>query len=438
MTSERLGRCHDACRRWATSPQAAADFCVVRHEPVKTCFIVTDVELPSTAGPVTDSTVATRHGRPPPLRFGAMVAIVLALVTGITMPVILSSRPAAADPVTDLQAQAAQLAHQILKQQLEIGGLQQQYGQATQQVQTITSAIATTRAAVRNDQHKIKEDIKHLRTAALFAYMTSDTSAGNSSSAVFSSNERTAQVRNVYQNLVAGNVNVALDQLHTDQANLRHRQQDLQLQQHQAESAQRHAADLVQQSQQVTNQLQSEQSQVKGRLAAAIAQQQAARAAAATAAIWVAQQAAAAQAAAAQRAQVQQAAQSAAPQPSAPAVSPAPSQTSSPPPQSPAPTPAVVAPASSGGSVPALNSFLQCVVQHESGGNYSVVSPSGQYFGAFQFSQSTWNYAAQLAGMPNLIGVAPNTASVAQQNALAIALYSADGSSPWYDPCTTG
>jgi hypothetical protein len=55
--------------------------------------------------------------------------------------------------------------------------------------------------------------------------------------------------------------------------------------------------------------------------------------------------------------------------------------------------------------------------------------------GAFQFSQSTWNEAAQLAGLPGLVGVPPNDASKADQDTLAIALYDADGEQPWYDPC---
>ena len=57
---------------------------------------------------------------------------------------------------------------------------------------------------------------------------------------------------------------------------------------------------------------------------------------------------------------------------------------------------------------PALNPFLQCVVQAESGGNYGAVSPNGLYMGAFQFSQSTWNVAAQDAGLPGLVGMPPN------------------------------
>jgi hypothetical protein len=87
---------------------------------------------------------------------------------------------------------------------------------------------------------------------------------------------------------------------------------------------------------------------------------------------------------------------------------------------------------------PQLPPFLQCVLQAESGGDYQAVSPDGQYMGGFQFSQSTWNQAAQLAGMPQLINVPPNEATPAQQDDLAIALYNADGEQPWNDQCATG
>ncbi len=86
-------------------------------------------------------------------------------------------------------------------------------------------------------------------------------------------------------------------------------------------------------------------------------------------------------------------------------------------------------------SDPSLPPFLQCVLQAESGGDYQAVSPNGLYMGAFQFSQATWNEAAQLAGLPQLIGVAPNDASKADQDTLAIALYDADGEQPWNDSC---
>ena len=87
---------------------------------------------------------------------------------------------------------------------------------------------------------------------------------------------------------------------------------------------------------------------------------------------------------------------------------------------------------------PQLPPFLQCVLQVESGGDYQAVSPDGQYMGGFQFSQPTWNEAAQLAGMPQLVNVPPNVATPAQQDDLAIALYNADGEQPWNDSCASG
>ena len=88
-------------------------------------------------------------------------------------------------------------------------------------------------------------------------------------------------------------------------------------------------------------------------------------------------------------------------------------------------------------SDPALNPFLQCVVQAESGGNYGAVSPNGLYMGAFQFSQPTWNVAAQDAGLPGLVGMPPNVATKADQDTLAVALYALDGSQPWLgDRCS--
>ena len=95
-----------------------------------------------------------------------------------------------------------------------------------------------------------------------------------------------------------------------------------------------------------------------------------------------------------------------------------------------------VAPASSGD--PVLPPFLQCVLRVESGGNYAAVSPGGTYMGGFQFSQPTWNEAAQLAGMPQLVNVPPNQATPAEQDDLAIALYQADGQQPWNDSCRGG
>jgi type IV secretory pathway VirB10-like protein len=66
----------------------------------------------------------------------------------------------------------------------------------------------------------------------------------------------------------------------------------------------------------------------------------------------------------------------------------------------------------------------------ESSGNYSAVSASGTYRGAYQFARSTWDSVAR-SNYPHLVGVDPASASPADQDAMALALYRSSGSSPW-------
>ncbi|MEJ5256461.1 MAG: transglycosylase family protein [Acidimicrobiales bacterium] len=106
----------------------------------------------------------------------------------------------------------------------------------------------------------------------------------------------------------------------------------------------------------------------------------------------------------------------------------------------PAKAPASVAPAppqlsTAPGMTPQESSFLACVRRRESGGNYSIVSANGLYYGAYQFLRSTWDSTARLAGRGDLVGVAPNQASPADQDALALFLYRRSGPAPWGGAC---
>ncbi|MEZ5166383.1 MAG: transglycosylase family protein [Acidimicrobiales bacterium] len=66
----------------------------------------------------------------------------------------------------------------------------------------------------------------------------------------------------------------------------------------------------------------------------------------------------------------------------------------------------------------------------ESTDNYRAVSSSGTYRGAYQFDRSTWN---DVAGrhFPWLVGVDPAAADPWWQDAMARALWSERGRSPW-------
>jgi hypothetical protein len=79
--------------------------------------------------------------------------------------------------------------------------------------------------------------------------------------------------------------------------------------------------------------------------------------------------------------------------------------------------------------------FLTCVRTRESGGNYSAVNPAGPYLGAYQFLQTTWNAAANHAGLTTLIGVPPNVATPYDQDHVAWVLYQWQGAAPWGGSC---
>ena len=112
-----------------------------------------------------------------------------------------------------------------------------------------------------------------------------------------------------------------------------------------------------------------------------------------------------------------------APPTTAPPVTAPPTTTAPPPTTTTAPPP----PDPSGEPTPAQWAALR---DCESGGDYTAVSASGIYRGAYQFSQDTWDW---VAGMTHgrLIGVDPAAAAPSDQDALAFGLWRVRGSSPW-------
>lgn len=68
----------------------------------------------------------------------------------------------------------------------------------------------------------------------------------------------------------------------------------------------------------------------------------------------------------------------------------------------------------------------------ESTDDYGAVSPSGRYRGGYQFSRGTWDWTATtFAGRPDLVGADPASAAPADQDAMAVALYVAEGPGHW-------
>jgi hypothetical protein len=323
----------------------------------------------------------------------ALCGLGVAAVLGATLCSPIA--PAGADSITTLQQQAAALSQEMLREQLQINAFQQQRAADMAGLAADEAQLKQMGAQLGVLHHRIGSDLSQLRIDAVKVYVAGGTQADGTNSLFAASPSNGAT--SVYSQVMTGNLTTAVAKLKSDRQALRTAET---AQQQVASAAQRQlqGADVALVAAQSTEQaLARQRSNVTGALAAAISQQQA-------------QEAAAARAAAA--------AAAAASQPSGGGVSP--------PAAAPSPVP---------GGMPQLPPFLRCVIQAESGGNYQAISPTGQYMGAFQFAQPTWNEAARLAGIPSLIGVPPYKASPRDQDLLAIALYNADGEQPWYDPC---
>jgi peptidoglycan hydrolase CwlO-like protein len=338
------------------------------------------------------------------------------LATALTATMAISAAPAAGDQVSDLKTQAAQLARDLVLEQLQINSYQQQYDVDGAKVAQDEAKISSTQDQISADAHRVSRDRQRLQEEALSAYVNlSPVAAG--SQVLFVGSQNDALARTEYEEVVSGNTNLTVDALHIDENGLRAQRATLEQQEAQDQATTNHQAAQANAARKTQVELSSKQSQITGQLAVAVAQQQAAQAAAAAQAVRAAQAAAAASAAASRS--------------SASSTNRSPTNTT----QTADPPGASGVGGTGPTGDPSLPPFLQCVLKVESGGDYQAVSPGGTYMGGFQFSQATWNEAAQLAGMPQLVNVPPNEATPAQQDDLAIALYNADGQQPWDDSC---
>jgi len=320
------------------------------------------------------------------LRSSLGALTVLALV--IALAPLVASRPAGADQVGSLRARAKQIAAELIQEQLEVGAFEQQYSVDTERVNRDEAAIASTRAQIQADARGIAVRLRDVRRVAVMSYVLNGSVSSDSGPALFANNVETVKSEDVYATVSEGDLTEAVAQLRTAQRALQADETTLDAQEASDRSEQQREAGALQTADTTAQQLSGLQSQVTGQLGAAVSQAQAAAEATAQSAVLSAE---------------------------------------------------VHSVDLTPGSVdPALPPFLICVRQVESGGNYAAVSPNGVYRGAFQFDQPTWNGAAQAANRPDLVNVLPNEASRADQDTLAITLYSLDGERPWLgDRCSS-
>jgi predicted nucleic acid-binding Zn-ribbon protein len=305
----------------------------------------------------------------------ASVTLCAALIVG-ALP-----STAGADSVGSLQAKANLISEELVQAQLEVDGYQQQYSVASARVSADQEAIAATQAQIISDRHKIAQSTHDVEQLALMSYVLNGGESTSAEAGLFSEDVRTVQATNEYADIAVGDLNEAVATLHTDQKAVGAELVTLNQQESRDQGEAAAQATYLGQANATSQALSGLKAQVTGQLAQAVAQASLARAAAAAAAVTHAE---------------------------------------------------------NGSNDPTLNKFLLCVRWDESRDDYQAVSPNGEYRGAFQFAQPTWNYAAEAAGRPDLVGVLPNTASKPDQDAMAVTLYSLDGERPWLgDRCNS-
>lgn len=348
---------------------------------------------------------------------------------------LLPARSASADSIGAVRARADALASTIAAESAQVHLVSLQYAAAEDRLGVVNGQVAAADQALAADQRQMTSATVSLRRQAIQAYTEVGLPKGLGD--LLRQGPSSYAVSKVYLGLASAQTASALDGYRSAQRALQ--DQKANLARAQAAAAQAAQA-ILGRRQTLQGELDQEAqtlSQVKGQLARLVAQAQAAQAAArrreslaslasgqggsptepqgsplpagvATLATTLAPPAPV------------QAPASPAPAPPAPASPPAPAP--APPPQAPAPPPTTAQPPAGPSPPASLAGDFARLRQCESGGDYQIDTGNG-YYGAYQFSASTWHGL----GYPGL----PNQAPPAVQDQAAYRLYLQTGWSSW-------
>ena len=217
----------------------------------------------------------------------------LTLATTTTATVVVSPGSAAADQVSSLKAQAAQIAQDLVLEQLQISTDQQQYGAAAARVQHDEAEIGSSETQIQADVSRVSRDQRRLGAEAVSTYIHMDPES-DGSVALFEDEPNQEVTRAEYEQVASGDITLTIDVLHTDEDGLQAERVTLEQQQARDQATTDQEATLANAARQTEVQLASKQSEITGELAVAVTQQQAAQAASAAAAVRAAEAKAAA------------------------------------------------------------------------------------------------------------------------------------------------
>jgi cell wall-associated NlpC family hydrolase len=206
-----------------------------------------------------------------------LVVLPVAGLVAIAMP-IAAPGAGAASPLSLAQARAAQIEAEIQQTGQQIDALDQQYEAAQAKKASVDHQITLTEAQISVSLGKVAKDKSVLHKAAIEAYVTGGTSAA--SEAIFSSSQTAAMDSTVYTQVIAGDLNISMADLHTAIAQLDAQRQTLDNEDAQAAQAIATARGAYVKAQALESEQSAALAQVKGQIATLVAEQQAATVAA--------------------------------------------------------------------------------------------------------------------------------------------------------------
>ena len=197
-----------------------------------------------------------------------------AVMMSISLFVVVVPRAASGDPLSNARAEAATIAAQLQSDSARLDQISQQYEEAQGRVQQLDSQIAQLQSAVEADGAKVQSDQVNLRHDAIEEYISNGDDQAIES--LFASGNENSVVASQYSAVASANVNSAIDSLEIAKRALAAQEGQLQSDQAQAQAQLDAAASAQQSAQSIVSQQESLLSQVTGRIATLVSQQEAA------------------------------------------------------------------------------------------------------------------------------------------------------------------
>jgi cell wall-associated NlpC family hydrolase len=204
--------------------------------------------------------------------------VLLVLAAGLA-PALAAPQSAAADALSDAQAQAAQLSSEIAAQAEQANALSEQYDAARLKAAAINQQVDQDAAQVASSKQQEAVLEAKLRQQAVSAYVEGSSSLANLG-VFLGSTERSVSLREHYLGVAADQSSDTVDNLRTVRERLQAQESLLQVAQAQAQAAADQIASSEAAVEAQTEQEQATLSQLKSNIASLVAQRQAAEAAA--------------------------------------------------------------------------------------------------------------------------------------------------------------